>query len=312
MIWGSKVQSESVASLILEREEAWLSRRDIAPLRERLKHLPQLEGVSVGLEGEAVSLFWGEIKEEERQEIYECAKALMPWRKGPFWVGDFLIDSEWVSAKKYALLEPHFDLRNKDVADIGCNNGYYMFRMWGQKPKSLTGFDPSPLCRTQFDFINHFIQAPIRFELLGVEHLEGYGKLFDVIFCLGVLYHRSDPIQTLKSLYKGLAKGGELLLDTLMIEGEEEVALTPKDRYAKMSNVYFIPTFKALSHWLHRAGFERVEKLEIAKTGLDEQRKTEWINSQSLEDFLDPCSHDRTIEGYPAPRRIYVKAYKGA
>lgn len=305
------MRSEAIEALRLERERTWLARKDIAPLRALLESLPRPRGITTRLDSEAVSVFWQEASHEEREAIYACAKALMPWRKGPFYLQDFLIDSEWVSAKKYALIEPHFSVEGKDVADIGCNNGYYMFRLLQGKPRSLVGFDPSPLCRTQFDFINHFIQAPILFEMLGVEHLEGYGREFDLLFCLGVLYHRSDPILTLKSLYKALKKGGELILDTLMIEGEEEVALTPRGRYAKMPNVYFIPTARALENWLERAGFERMEVLAISKTGLDEQRKTEWIGSQSLEDFLDPDSLERTIEGYPAPRRIYIKAHKG-
>ncbi|HBY85223.1 MAG TPA: tRNA 5-methoxyuridine(34)/uridine 5-oxyacetic acid(34) synthase CmoB, partial [Colwellia sp.] len=36
---------------------------------------------------------------------------------------------------------------------------------------------------------------------------------------------------------------------------------------------------------------------------LDEQRKTEWIDTESLQDFLDPNDSSKTIEGYPAPKR---------
>jgi len=54
---------------------------------------------------------------------------------------------------------------------------------------------------------------------------------------LGVLYHRPDPIGALKSLYKGLNFGGELFLDTFMIDGEDEICLTPKKRYSKIPNI---------------------------------------------------------------------------
>jgi tRNA (mo5U34)-methyltransferase len=114
----------------------------------------------------------------------------------------------------------------------------------------------------------------------------------------------------LKSLYKGLHQGGELILDTFMIDGEEEVCLTPKERYSKIPNIYFIPTVNALKNWCFRAGFESVEVLEIMKTDLYEQRKTAWIDTQSLEDFLDPQDDTKTIEGYPAPKRVYIKAIK--
>ena len=114
----------------------------------------------------------------------------------------------------------------------------------------------------------------------------------------------------LKSLYKLLNKGGELILDTFMIDGDEEIALTPKERYSKIPNIYFIPTVNALKNWCHRAGFAQVEVLEIKKTDLNEQRKTEWIATQSLEDFLDPNDPNKTVEGYPAPKRVYIKAHK--
>ena len=220
---------------------------------------------------------------------------------------DTLIDTEWKSFIKYNLLKPHFDLKGKSVADIGCNNGYYLFRMLQDEPKELIGFDPSGLYKSQFDFINHFIKSDIIFEMLGVEHLGIYEKKFDVIFCLGVLYHRSDPIATLKSLAQGLVKGGELFLDTFMIDGENEICLTPKKTYSKIPNIYFIPTIPALKNWLERAKFGDIEIIKVKKTDLNEQRKTDWILGESLNEFLED-GLDKTVEGYPAPKRVYIKA----
>jgi tRNA (mo5U34)-methyltransferase len=68
----------------------------------------------------------------------------------------------------------------------------------------------------------------------------------------------------------------------------------------------------ALKNWCYRAGFESVEVLEIMKTELNEQRKTEWIDTQSLEDFLDPDDPTKTVEGYPAPKRVYLKAIRSS
>ena len=205
--------------------------------------------------------------------------------KRSFSLNTLFIDTEWQSQIKYNLLEPHFNLKDKIVGDIGCNNGYYLFRMLTHAPKKLIGFDPSAIYYSQFQFIDHFIKSDIVYELLGVEHVEFYEHKFDVLFCLGVLYHRSDPVMMLKSLFKGLNKGGELILDTFMIDGEGEMCLTPKDRYSKIPNIYFVPTVSALINWCHRAGFESVEVLETVVTDANEQRKTEWIDGQSLEDF---------------------------
>ncbi len=291
--------------LLKKERQKWLTWKDIKPLRTALESLDTIE-TSIMIED--TIMIDADISDERKEEIDKIARMMKPWRKGPFKVFDTFIDSEWNSAIKYNLLKPYFNLKDKCVADIGCNNGYYMFRMLEQKPTKIVGFDPSPLCLTQFDFINHFVKSDIKYELLGIEHLEFYKQKFDTIFCLGVLYHRPDPVGALKSLKKGLNKGGELFLDTFMIDGEEEIALTPNKTYSKIPNIYFVPTIPALRNWCLRAGFKEFEVLEIKKTKADEQRKTEWIPGQSLDNFLDENDPNYTVEGYPAPKRVYIRA----
>lgn len=290
---------------IREERQRWMSWKNIAPLREALDTLEELD-CEVIL-GDSVEI---RCKDANSEYIKEVAKLMMPWRKGPFSVCGTFIDTEWKSDIKYNLLRKYFSLKDKKVADIGCNNGYYLFRMQEDNPKKLVGFDPSALYKTQFDFINHFIKSEIVYELLGVEHLEFYEEKFDTIFCLGVLYHRSDPVMMLKSLYKGLEKNGEVFLDTFYIDGDEEMALTPASSYSKIPNIYFVPTIRALENWCKRAGFSKFELLETTTTSSQEQRKTKWMEGQSLEDFLDPNDNTKTVEGYPAPKRVYVRLTK--
>lgn len=250
-----------------------------------------------------------ELEGSDDEIIANLAKELMPWRKGPFKINNLFIDSEWQSFIKFNALLPHFDARDKRIADIGCNNGYYMFRLNALGAKSVIGFDPSKLFLSQFSFINHFLRTKIAYHLLGVQDLPAFARqngAFDLIFCLGVLYHRSDPISTLKQLKAGLAKGGELIIDTLFIERDDELVLSPSMSYAKMSNVFFIPSIKALQGWASRANFKDFELLFTSKTDLNEQRKTPWIKGQSLGDFLSSDA-SRTIEGYEPPKRAYIK-----
>jgi len=289
-----------------EERAKWMTWKNIKPLREALSSLPEVDatlslGDTVALKTDAAV---------DLQQIETVARMMMPWRKGPFDLFGLFIDTEWQSFMKYNLLRPHFNLANKRVADIGCNNGYYLFRMQEDKPAALVGFDPSALYKTQFDFINHFARTDIKYELLGVEHLPEYEEKFDTIFCLGVLYHRSDPVAMLKQLHKGLENEGEVYLDTFMIDGDEEMALCPKGSYSKIPNIYFVPTIPALRNWCLRAGFSEFEVLETSVTSAEEQRKTEWIEGQSLEDFLDPEDPSKTVEGYSAPKRVYVRLTK--
>ncbi|KIM10754.1 MAG: tRNA methyltransferase [Sulfuricurvum sp. PC08-66] len=281
--------------------------KNIAPMVEKVAALPSIEAKLV--EGDAVTLVSDATLDEATvAQIRQSAWALRPWRKGPFDLFGLYIDAEWRSNLKYDLIKNHVDLRDKVVADIGCNNGYYMFRMLSQSPRKLVGFDPSAHTKVQFDFINHFVRSNIVYELLGVEHFEHYEHKFDVAFCLGVIYHRSDPIAMLKSIRNGLNAGGTLILDTFFIDSDADIALTPKMRYAKIPNIYFVPTPSALINWCERAGFVDIEEIGRTTTTLEEQRKTDWIIGESLETFLDPLDKTKTVEGYPAPQRIYIKA----
>ncbi|MGX2982362.1 tRNA 5-methoxyuridine(34)/uridine 5-oxyacetic acid(34) synthase CmoB [Helicobacter sp. 23-1045] len=240
-------------------------------------------------------------------ELLALLKDLKPWRKGPFEVCGVEIQSEWNSAIKFNIIKNHLNITGKAVADIGCNNGYYAFRLLPLRPAKIVGFEPSAFCKMQFDLINAFVKSEICFEMLGVEDLAEYDCKFDCILCLGVLYHRTNPLDCLRILKNALNKGGEIFVDTLIIEGSGELVLSPLS-YAKMKNVYFIPSIGAFQNWMRRAGFREIELLEVRKTTSIEQRKTAWSGGESLEDFLDKDDKNKTIEGYNAPIRAYFKA----
>ena len=290
----------------------WFEWKNIKRMQNALKNIQKIDVDNLDISyGDWVTVKSEKpLSSDDFEILEENAKVLIPWRKGPFRLCGLDIDSEWQSNSKYNLLKPHFNLENKIVADVGCNNGYYMFRMLEDNPKHIVGFDPSPIFNTQFDIVNHFIKSDIKYELLGVEHLEFYEHKFDMIFMLGVLYHRSDPIASLKSLYRALNKDGEIIVDSFMIDGDDEVALCPESRYAMIPNVYFLPTVNCFKNWMKRAGFVDIELIEITTTDDKEQRVTNWTFEQSLTNFLDPNDSSKTVEGYPAPKRAYLKARK--
>ncbi|WP_297193193.1 tRNA 5-methoxyuridine(34)/uridine 5-oxyacetic acid(34) synthase CmoB [uncultured Campylobacter sp.] len=254
---------------------------------------------------EAVNLNFSQKIDEDIKDI---ALKLKPWRKGPFKLNELFIDSEWQSFMKFDILKPFMgEIKDKIVADVGCNNGYYMFKMLEYSPKKIVGFDPSIRCFLQFSLINAIAKQDVKFELLGVEKLPNYELKFDIIFCLGVLYHRQDPLKMLKELRLSLNKDGAVFLDTMFIEDEREVALVPRKTYSRISNIYFLPSISALRNWCERAGFNHFEVLYKNKTNKVEQRKTSWIDGYSLEDFLDKDNENLSFEGYEAPKRVYVK-----
>lgn len=245
-----------------------------------------------------------DINSGEYKRIENLLRKFKPWRKGPYHIHGLHIDTEWRSDFKWDRLAPHIsDLTDRYVLDIGCGSGYHLWRMRGAGAKFVVGIDPTQLFLTQFQAIQHFINdESVNLLPLGVEQLPEL-KAFDTVFAMGVLYHRRSPIDFLYQLKSQLVKGGELVLETLVVDGDENTVLVPGERYAKMRNVWFLPSCDAMCAWLARCGFKNIRVVNTDITALDEQRKTSWIDTESLKDFLDPNDQSKTIEGYPAPKR---------
>jgi tRNA (mo5U34)-methyltransferase len=243
-------------------------------------------------------------------DIYFHLKALSPWRKGPFQVGNVHIDSEWQSYIKWDRFQSYFSsLNNKKILDIGCGNGYYMFRMLEHHPKLILGIDPSHLTYFQFHILHQTSKNNgLRYLPVGWNACDAFSNYFDVVCCMGILYHHRSPLDILTTIRQASTKHSTLLLDTLIIDGDNDYALFPKDRYANMPNVYFIPTVPCLMHMLMRTGFKRIDVLSVDQTTQEEQRATPWSFEFSLRQGLDPTNTNRTIEGYPAPRRVALAA----
>jgi tRNA (mo5U34)-methyltransferase len=248
-------------------------------------------------------------KSDGKKDLHEKLAQLSPWRKGPFNLFGVEIDTEWQSWMKWDRLLPHLPkLAGRRILDIGSSNGYYMFRMAAQKPLFVLGLEPQGSFYYQYLAIQKFLRQDNVFCLpIPHDQLPGMDQYFDLVFCMGVLYHRKSPIEMLKSIHDSLKKGGQIVLENLVLDTRENLCLFPKDRYGKMRNVFFIPDLLAMESWLARAGFTDIQCVDVAKTSCKEQRKTDWIQTESLKDFLDPDDPDLTIEGYPAPvRAVFI------
>jgi tRNA (mo5U34)-methyltransferase len=250
-----------------------------------------------------------DISEGEAERIRFLLQQLKPWRKGPFDIHGIAIDTEWRSDFKWDRLLPYISpLPGRFVLDVGCGSGYHLWRMRGAGAAFVVGIDPSQLFYTQFQAIKHFNSDPaVNLIPVGIDDMPALGQ-FDSVFSMGVLYHRRSPIDFLQQLKQQLRPGGELILETLVIDGDVHTVLVPGERYAKMRNVWFIPSTAALCHWLQRLGFKNPKVVDVNTTTLYEQRATSWMENESLIDFLDPTDHSKTIEGYPAPQRAVIIA----
>ncbi len=288
--------------------------------RDILSALPEVTPSQVDMSADKLQVgLADDCHDENKTQLKNTLKRLHPWRKGPYELFGIHIDTEWHSDWKWQRIQPHISpLKNRSVLDVGCGNGYHMWRMLGEGARLVIGADPSQFFMVQFAAIKKYVSAlngeqpihilPFKGEELPAFTHEYKGKGFDTVFSMGVLYHRLSPIDHLKELRSFIRKDGELVLETLVIEGDDSNVLIPEDRYAKMRNVWFIPTPDLLVRMLERAGFKNIRVVDTNQTSTEEQRSTKWMEFESLENFLDPDDHNKTIEGYPAPKRAVVIA----
>jgi len=246
-----------------------------------------------------------DISPAEREAMCEQLQHFHPWRKGPYQLLGIDLNTEWRSDWKWDRVLPHITpLAGRKVLDVGGGNGYHGWRMQGEGAKLVLGIDPTRVFAMQYLVMQRYIQSNSHYVLpIGIEDLPEKLAFFDTVFSMGVLYHRRSPLDHLFELRDCLRSGGELVLETLVIEGEVGQALMPEGRYAKMRNVWFIPSIETMCLWLQRCGFKNSRCVNVNTTSLDEQRQTDWMHFESLADFLDPDDRTKTIEGHPAPIR---------
>ena len=87
-----------------------------------------------------------------------------------------------------------------------------------------------------------------------------------------------------------------MLLETLVIDGDantrswfHQIAMQNE-----RTCILFLPL--QLINWLEKSALLMLRCVDVATTTLEEQRKTDWLENESLIDFLDPNDHSKTIE----------------
>lgn len=250
--------------------------------------------------------------EEDLGLLRSLLEDFIPWRKGPFSIFGIDIDTEWRSDIKWQRLEQKIDpLRGRRVLDVGSGNGYYSLRMVASGAQQVIGIDPHLAYVVQFWLLKKYLPQLNAYVLpLTLEQVPSPLPYFDTVFSMGVIYHRRSPIDHLLQLKACLRPGGQLVIESIVVDGELGYSLTPIERYARMSNVWFLPSVATLENWLNKCGFTDVSVIDESTTSLDEQRKTQWMPFGSLDDALMADEPSKTIEGYQAPKRAVLTASK--
>lgn len=299
---------------VLDQVAAIDKHGDVQKWQAAIDALPQVQAASIDTTVDAVRIGEAQqLSDVQRTQMQEHLMQLHPWRKGPYELFGLNVDCEWRSDWKWQRIVAQLsDLRGRRVLDVGCGSGYHCWRMLGAGAQTVIGIDPMILFTMQYRALCSFVETPL-WQLVPCTLEQWPHKLnnFDTIFSMGVLYHRRSPIDHLTSLRSLLRQGGELVLETLVIEGDEQAVLIPERSYAKMRNVWFLPSCALLQRMLQRAGFTNIRIIDVSTTTCEEQRQTSWMHFESLADYLDPDDPRKTVEGYPAPRRATLLAAVG-
>jgi tRNA (mo5U34)-methyltransferase len=278
---------------------------------EAWKQLPSVPA-HFQLDCDAVRVVADQPCSTDQADLRKTLMKFHPWRKGPLELLGISIDTEWRSNWKWNRLAPHLSFRDKRVLDVGSGNGYYAWKMLGAGASFVLGCEPFLLSVAQFEVFRRYwpeVERHWVVPLADTDIPRDLGK-FDITLSMGVLYHRPNPIDHLQILFGTLKPGGQLVLETIVHQSSGFEVLVPEDRYAKMRNVWFLPSVEMLQRWLRRTGFEDIKLLDVSRTTVQEQRRTDWMTFESLADFLDPNDPEKTLEGYPAPVRALLVAQR--
>jgi tRNA (mo5U34)-methyltransferase len=158
------------------------------------------------------------------------------------------------------------------VLDVGTFDGFYAFvaeargarrvlaidseqhvewvrARWGSEPEGGKGF------RT----IARLLGSRVEYRRLEASRLCELEETFDFVFCLGILHRVTDPLGLLRLLRARLAGGGQVLLETYGIDGDDGspsmLVHRPGDVYADDEFVYWGFGAEGLRRLAALAGF---------------------------------------------------------
>ena len=280
-----------------------------------IKILNELPAISTSyLDYRNSSVIIGEKNEINETQITTLEKELLklsPWRKGPFNIFGLEIDSEWRSEKKWQRIQNYLpNIKGMRIADIGCSNGYYSYKLLELQPDLIVGMDKTALYVMQFLALKYYTQQIQELIVLPCSSEEfNFKKIdFDLVLSMGILYHSKNPSSHLNSLKHLVKKNGYIILETITSNMPNNIDVKKNQTYAGMKNIGTIFTKKNLNDLMLSSGFKNIEIVNDSFTDSNEQRSTKWMNGKSFKDFTLP--NGNTLEGYPPVCRSIFVAQK--
>jgi 2-polyprenyl-3-methyl-5-hydroxy-6-metoxy-1,4-benzoquinol methylase len=100
---------------------------------------------------------------------------------------------------------------------------------------------------------------------------------FDIVWCLGVVYHNVEQLRLIRRLYELTADDGIVVVESAttrnrLLAGRNLVEVHWPDTYRDVPTITHLPTRRALASWLEMVGFADVRIRDVYSRGLSWQR----------------------------------------
>ncbi len=218
------------------------------------------------------------------------------------------------------------DFRGKSVLDIGCWDGYWSFyaerrgaaevlatddnsQHWTQiSGEGLIDTNPSPEPGEGFQLAHEALRSRVKYRGdVSVYELEKLGRRFDIVLCLGVVYHLTHVMSALTQLRHAVKPGGCVIVESAASNEHRKSSIDflygPEDGFGGTAEPersdpsnWTVPTIRCLHDMLNACYFD-VPRLKFHPPEfmrgrvLMEARPMEWANPQWI--YRPPFGLDR-------------------
>jgi tRNA (mo5U34)-methyltransferase len=190
-----------------------------------------------------------------RDEIAERVRALAPWfhnltLDGVETAPDHFLGN-YPSAKwhRFAHAIPQ-DLRGRTVLDIGSNAGFYAIEMKRRGADRVVAMEPDPRYLAQAKFAAEVSDCDIEFRQCSIYDLPLLHETFDIVLCMGVVYHLRYPLLALDLIRRYAV--GDLLIFQSMLRGSREVEPLRDNYPFEEQRIFSADGFPRMSFIEHR------------------------------------------------------------
>jgi tRNA (mo5U34)-methyltransferase len=152
------------------------------------------------------------------------------------------------------------DLAGVTAIDIGTTNGAAAFELERHGAERVVAVDVKSPEHYGFTALRDFLGSEAEWRQASVYEVGSVlGETFDLVLCLGVLYHLRHPLLALDQI-RALT-GGEALIETAVLDAEmPELSGQPVARFYRGgelhgdSSNWFVPTVAGLIDWCESCG----------------------------------------------------------